>query len=141
MKTVVGILCLGVGVLYLGQVISVANFGLAQRFGLQETSDHTDPLFSHLERWAARWDLWWLWTLPAAGVLMLTDHPWWPVAALVGGGAAVDTGGREAAKNIGLRQQGVRTGSPGQRRLAMGTFAYLIVSGGLTTAVGLHNIV
>ena len=107
MRVVVGILCLAAWLLYLGQIITVANFGLAQRLGLQETSDHADPLFSHVELWAARWDLWWLWTLPVAGILMLIDHSWWPYAAMIGGGAFVDAGGREAAKIFGLREQGV----------------------------------
>ena len=140
MRIVVGILCLAAWLLYVGQIISVANFGLAQRLGLQETSDHADPLFSHLELWVARWDLWWLWTLPAAGILMLIDHAWWPYAAMIGGGAFVDTGGREAAKVFGLRQQGVRTGSPGQHRLAMGVFMYFIAIGGLAIVIGLLEV-
>jgi hypothetical protein len=52
---------------------------------------------------------------------MLIGHPWWPYAAMIGGGAAVDTGGREAAKVLGLRRCGVRTGAAGEHWLAMGT--------------------
>lgn len=137
MRTVVGILCLFAWILYIGQVISVVDFGLAQRLGLQENPGNVDKLHSHLERWTARWDLWWLWTLPVAGVLMLIDHAWWPYAAMIGGGAFVDTGGREAAKLMGLRQHGVRVGSPLEWRLGMGTFTYFMVAGGLAIIAGL----
>ena len=140
MRIFVGILGLAAWILYVGQIISVANFGLAQRLGLQESSDSADPLSGHLELWAARWDLWWLWTLPAAGILMLLDHPWWPYAAMIGGGAFVDTGGREAAKNLGLRQQSVRIGSRGQQWLAMSVYIYFIVTGGLAIAASLIEI-
>ncbi len=140
MRVIVGILCLFAWLLYLGQLISVANFGLAQRLGLQESSAHADALSSHLELWAARWDLVWLWTLPAAGILMLIDHGWWPYAAMIGGGAFVDAGGREAAKVLGLRGQGVRVGSQREQRLIFGAFLCLIVIGGLAIGTGLFAV-
>jgi hypothetical protein len=140
MRIAVGILCSAAWILYIGQAISVLNFRKAQRLGLQESQDHTDPVHRRLESWAARWDLLWLWTLPVAGILMLIDHAWWPWAAMIGGGAFVDTGGREAAKVIGLRREGVRIGSPGQRRLATATYAYLISTGLMAIVIGLLEI-
>jgi len=140
-RTVVGILCLVGWLLYVGQFISVANFSLAQRLGLQESSDHADPLLSHLELWAARWDLLWLWTLPVAGILMLINHGLWPYAAMIGGGAFVDAGGREAVKLLGLRGQGVRTGSQSEHRLAMGVFVFLVAIGCLSIGVGLLEVI
>ena len=137
MRTLVGILCSALWLLYIGQIISVVNFGLAQKLGLQESPDNADPVFSHLELWAARWDLWWLWTLPTAGILMLINHPWWPYAAMIGGATYVDTGGRETAKVLGLRQQGVRTGSPREHRLVISTFALFLGIGGLAIVTGM----
>ena len=99
----------------------MANVCHAQCLGLQEKPEHADPLFSELEVWAARWGLLWFWTLPVSGMLMLIGHPLWSYAAMIGGGVAVDTGGREAAKVLGLRRWGVRTGSAGDYWLAMGT--------------------
>lgn len=138
MRIVVGLLSLPLWFLYVGQIISVVDFGVAQRLGLQEKPDHVDPVHSRLELWTARWDVCWLWTLPVAGILILINHPWWPGAAMIGGAAFVDAGGREAAKNLGLRGQGVRTGSPAERRLLMATCGYLLVTGGLAIAAGLN---
>lgn len=140
MRFFVGILCSAGWLLYVGQIISVVDFGLAQRLGLQEAQEHTDPLSSHLELWTARWDLLWLWTLPLAGVLMLLDHFLWPYAALVAGGTFVDAGGREAAKVLGLKNQGVRIGSPGQYRVAMSAYVYLTTSGVLAIVLGLLEL-
>ena len=126
--------------LYVGQVISVVNFPLAQRLGLQESPENADPLVRPVELWAARWDLVWLWTLPAAGILMLMNHAFWPYAAMIGGGAYVDAGGREGAKILGLREHGVRTGSDGEHRLAMAVFAYLIAIGLLSIGIGLLEV-
>lgn len=141
MRLLVGILCSALWLLYIGQLISTANFALAQRLGLQERPDNADSLVGGLELWAARWDLLWLWTLPAAGILMLIDHAWWPYAALIGGGAYIDTGGREGAKVLGLRQQGVRTGTPSEHRLAMGVFALLIAIGALAIVTALFTMI
>ena len=141
MRIAVGILCLALWLVYLGQAISVVNLRLAQRLGLQEKPEGVDALFVTLEQWVARWDLWWLWTLPAAGILMLVDHPWWPYAAMIGGGAHVDTGGREAAKMLGLRQQSVRIGTRGEQQTAMIVFAAFIAIGSLAIAVGLVEVI
>jgi len=90
------------GFLYAGQVVSVVNLGLAQRLGLQERPDHVDLLPTSLEVWTARWDLLTLLGLPVDGILMLLDHSWWPYMAMIGGGLAADTGGREIVKYLGL---------------------------------------
>lgn len=140
MRVVVAILCLVGWLLYVGQLISALNFSLAQRLGLQESPDSADLLLSHVEVWAARWDLVWLWTLPMAGILMLINHWLWPYAALIGGGAFVDAGGREAAKILGLRGHGVHTGSQSEHRLAMGVFAYLIAIGALSIVIGMLGV-
>ena len=140
MRVVVAICCLAAWFLYIGQFVSVIDFKLAQRLGLQENPATTDPIVQPLEMWVARWDLCWLWTLPAAGILMLIDHAWWPFAAMLGGGAFVDTGGREAAKGFGLRQHGVSTGSPRENRLATFVFVYFIAVGILAIVTGLLEV-
>lgn len=141
MRGFVGTLCLMSWLLYVGQIISVANFSLAQRLGLQESPDHADPLASRLEVWTARWDILSLWTLPVAGILMLIDHWLWPYAAMLGGGVFVDAGGREAAKVFGLRDQGVRTGSQREIRLAMAAYIYLVAVGCLAIGTGLLEVI
>lgn len=116
------------------QLISTVDFRLAQRLGLQERREETEPLYSHLELNTARWDLAVLWTLVLAGILMLMDHAWWPWTALIAGGIYVDTGGREMAKLAGLAAEGIKVGSPTERQFGL---AFLALLG----AVGLALIV
>ncbi|MGI9659571.1 MAG: hypothetical protein ACR2OD_11730 [Gaiellaceae bacterium] len=101
---------------FVGQLISVVDFELAQRLGLQEKSDHAGALFSRLEQNTARWDIAVLWTLVPVAVLMLVDHSWWPWLALATGGMHVDAGGRELAKFYGLRADGVAVGTQSEQR-------------------------
>jgi hypothetical protein len=137
-----GIVCVLFGLICIvGQLISVINFGLAQKIGLQEKDDATDPLYRQLELNTARWDLVVLWTLPAAGVLMLVDHAWWPYLALVAGGVCVDTGGRETAKVLGLGKQGVKTGSRKETRLFFTFLGAMLLIGVWCIAIGLASLI
>ena len=140
MNLVIGILCVLMSVFYVGQLISVLNFPLAQRLGLQESADEVDAIFAGLELGTAKWDLFVLWVLPVAGVLMLIGHSLWPAAALVGGALHIDTGGREAFKWLGLREAGIRLGSAGQQRLYVGTLVVFIVVGGLAVSTAVIEL-
>ena len=137
MRIVVGLLFLLLWAIYAGQLVSVTDLTRAQRWGLQEQPGNVDPLFTRLEVWTARWDLATLWTLPVAGVLMVADHSWWPYVAMIGGAVFVDTGGREAAKVLALRESGVRWGSASERRLIGITYAAFAIIGLLAVATGL----
>ena len=141
MRIAVGVLALVPGLLYVGQVISVANLELAQRLGLQEKPGHADPLLIRLEQWTARWDLLWIWTLPVAGILMLIDHAWWPYVAMIGGAALVDTAGREGAKWLGLRAHGLDLGSSSERRTYVSALVVMLIAGALAIAAGLVEVV
>lgn len=126
---------------FLGQLVSSVDFQLAQRLGLQERDEETGPLYRRLELNTARWDLFVLWTLPLAGVLMLVGHAWWPYAALVARGVHVDAGGRETAKVLGLRAQGVRIGSAREVRLALVLLPLLTVVGAALVVYSLTVLV
>ena len=117
------------GFLLLGQIISSVNFSLAQRLGLQENPDETDPLLQRAERYTAYWDLLTLVWMPAAGVLMLINHPLWPMIALVGGAIYFDTAGREAAKILSFKHGGIKIGSPTQHRLFFVTYFVMAILG------------
>jgi hypothetical protein len=124
------ILALLVGGLgFIGQLVSSLDFKLAQRLGLQERDEATEPIYRRLERNTARWDSLVLWTIPVAAILMLVGHPLWPYAALVGGAVAFDTGGREIAKILGLRAKGVRTGDRCEARIGFGYLALMSLVG------------
>ncbi len=130
MQATLGIICIVLGMVgWGGQLVSAVAFRRAQRWKLQEKNEHTDPLFRTAELHAARWDALVLWTLIAAGVLMVVDHAMWPLAALVAGGIHLDAGGREAAKHIAFRKQSVRVGAPVNIKLAYGTFLVLALIG------------
>ncbi len=105
---------------------------------MQEKRDTTDPLYWRLERNTAIWDLLVNWTLPVAGVLMLLDHSWWPFVALVAGGVYADQGGREIAKVVGLRSEGVRVGTEGGVRFAL---AFLSLWAALGLFVGIYALI
>lgn len=130
LQYIVGVAWITAGsLLYAGQVISVLNFPLAQRLGLQESPDAADPLSSRLELMTARCDIVLLWMPPAAGLLVLLDHVWWPPAYLLAGGICMDTGGREWAKIQGLTAHGVQIGSAREARVLKATYGFFIVSG------------
>ncbi len=138
LETLIGLLWVTVGLLlYVGQVISVVNFPLAQRLGLQEDPEAADPLSSRLDLMTARWDIVLLWLPPLAGLLMLLDHRWWPAAGLIAGGIYVETGGREWAKVAGLNAQGVPAGSAKEQAIMKVTYGSFIITGVAAIAVAL----
>ncbi len=110
------------GLLYLGQLISSVNFPLAQKLGLQENPNEADRLLQRAERYVAYWDLITLLWLPLAGILMVIDYLNWPLFALFGGAIYFDTAGREAAKNLSFKHEGIRIGAEKQRRLFFSTY-------------------
>lgn len=121
-----GLLIAG-GALYIAQVISSVNFELAQRLGIQENPEDTDPILQRSERYTAYWDLVTLGWLPLAGILMIIDHEWWPIVSLIGGAIYLDTSGREAAKNISFRHEGIKTGTDKQQRVFFASYIVMAV--------------
>ena len=115
------VLILG-GALYLAQVISAVNFPLAQRLGIQEAPGSTDTVVQRAEQYTAYWDLVAIGWLPLAGLLLVIDHDWWPIVALVGGAVYLDTAGREAIKHLVFRHEGYRVGTESQQRLFFASF-------------------
>ena len=137
-----GIIALVIGLLgFAGQAVSGASFPLAQRLGLQEQDADTDPLFRQLELKTAHWDLFVLWTLPLAGILMFAGHAWWPYLALIAGAVQVDAAGREAAKWRGLRAHGVKVGNKKERRLYLSFLWVTGVVGLWIIGYALHDLV
>ena len=128
MQAVIGwiILILG-GALYLAQVISSVNFRLAQRMGIQEKPEETDALVQRSERYTAYWDLVTLGCLPLAGALMIANHGWWPILALIGGAIYLDAAGREAMKNLGFRHEGIRAGTEKQQKVFFASYLAMAV--------------
>lgn len=121
-----GLLILG-GTLYIAQIISSVNFQLAQRLGIQENPEFTDKITQRSERYVAYWDLVTLCWLPLGGILMIINHEWWPIMSLIGGAIYLDTSGREAAKNISFRHEGIKVGTERQRKLFFSSYIAMAI--------------
>ena len=126
----IGWTCLIPGaLLYIAQLISSIDFKLAQQLGIQENPEETDSILQTAERYTAWWDLVTLGWLPLAGLLMILESPCWPVVGLVGGAIYFDTSGREAAKIISLRKEGIRLGTDQQQKIFMGSYVVMAMMG------------
>lgn len=117
------------GLLYVAQVISSVDFRLAQQLGIQESPEETDSILQTAERYTALWDLVTLGWLPLAGLLMILDSPYWPLVGLVGGAIYLDTSGREAAKIISFRKEGVRLGPEQQQKIFFASYIVMAFMG------------
>ncbi len=115
------------GLLFVGQLVSSLNFGLAQKLGFQENPEFADAILQRSEQYTAYWDIVTLGWFPLAGILMITNHDWWQIISLIGASIYFDTSGREAAKILCFRHEGFRTGTTNQQRLFFAT--YLIMAG------------
>ena len=127
--------------LYIAQIISSINFDLAQRLGIQESAEHADPLFQRAERYTAYWDLVTLIWLPLAGALMIINHQWWPVISLIGGAIYLDTAGREAAKNISFRHEGIKTGTIKQQKIFFASYIVMLVLAVLVITYSISHLI
>ena len=114
------------GGLYFAQVISSINFPLAQRLGIQEKPETSSTLLQRSERYTAYWDLLTLLWLPVAGILMVVNHSWWPIIALIGGAIYFDSAGREAVKNLSFRHEGIKMGTAKEQQIFF--VAYLVMA-------------
>ena len=115
------------GILFFGQLISSVNFSFAQKLGLQEDPNQSDPLLQRAERYTAYWDLITLVWLPVSGVLMVLNSSAWPILSFFAGAIYFDTAGREAAKILSFKHEGIRLGSPKQQRFFFATYIVMAV--------------
>jgi hypothetical protein len=129
------------GGLYIAQIISSINFPLAQRLGIQEKAETSDPLLQRAERYTAYWDLITLLWFPIAGFLMVTNHDWWPIITLVGGGIYLDTAGREAAKNLSFRHEGINVGTAKEQRVYFLSYIAMAVIAIIAIAFSIYQLI
>lgn len=134
MQLMWGMVVLALSALCWGGQALVCFFPAAgAKLGLCEAETDVEPVFWADIRGEAYWDLLSLWTLVAAGVLLIIDHDAWRYFGLFGGGAYVYFAGRGVFTRVAMRRRGFRIGSPGSVQLGLG---FLIVWGlvGLLTA-------
>ncbi len=141
MQSVIGwLLLIFPGVLFVGQLISSVNFGLAQKLGLQEKPETADAILQRAERYAAYWDLVTLAWLPISGLLMIVNYPIWPYVALIGGAIYLDASGREAAKNMSFRHEGINTGTRLEQKLFFSTYIIMAIIAVVAIAYSLNKL-
>lgn len=117
------------GILFTAQLISSINFRLAQRLRIQEEPSQTDPIVQRAERYVAYWDLPTLVWMPISGVLMLMESPTWPIVGLFAAAIYIDASGREAAKILAFKREGLRLGSAKQHHFFLSTYLIMAVLG------------
>lgn len=128
------------GILYVGQLISSLNFELAQKLGLQEKPETADTILQRAERYTAYWDLVTLVWLPLSGILMIINHPFWPYASLIGGAIYFDASGREAAKFLSFKHEGINTGTTKEQKLFLATYIIMAIVAVIAIVTSLDNL-
>ena len=111
---------------WLGQVINASSPTLAARLGLDAPESDVDPIFFVDGRGEAIWDALILWTLPAAGILLILNSPYWAYFGLVGGGIYLYFAGRGIVVRLLMQRRGIRIGEPGTLKVA---YAFLSLWG------------
>ena len=109
MDTTLGVVLIVFGLLaWAGQTFSYLAPSAAQRIGLVEAEDEVEPVYWADIRGEALWDVFTLWTLPVAGVLLLLDHEAWPYFGLVAGGTYLYFAGRGILTRLEMQRRGFR---------------------------------
>lgn len=124
-------------VAWLGQLICAAAPKLGVRLGLGEAESDIDPVFYIDGRGEAMWDAMILWLFPLAGVLLLIQHPSWPIFAVLGGGVYLYFSGRGLIVRIMMQRSGIRIGSPGNIKVAYLFLILWAVAAVVTISMGI----
>ena len=128
------------GMLFIGQLISSLNFKLAQRLGLQEKPETADAILQRAERYTAYWVLITLVWLPLSGILMVINHPLWTYVSLIGGAIYFDASGREAAKVLSFKHEGIDTGTIKEQKLFFATYIIMAIVAVIVITASLDNL-
>ncbi len=94
-----------------GQAISSVAPVRAAQWSLTESEESVEPVYYADIRGEATWDTLSLWTLLAAGVLLMADRSSWAYLGLVGGGMYAYFAGRGIFTRLAMQRRGFRIGS------------------------------
>ena len=120
MVLAIGILILVLGLIaWVGQTLAFLVPSVAMKLGVLEPESEVDPTLHIMEAKAEGLvDLLLTWTLPAAALLMILNHPLWPYLGLFGGGVFLYFSGLIILSRVFLKRAGKRVGSPASERAA-----------------------
>jgi len=109
---------------WVGQAISWLAPVPAAQWSLTEGEESVEPVHYADIRGEAVWDTLSLWTMLAAGVLLVADNSSWAYFGLVGGGMYTYFAGRGVFTRLAMQRRGYRIGrtsAPGTRSYSSGT--------------------
>ena len=111
--SIIGVLAVIFGLIcWLGQSLAVLHLPTAVKFGVFEPEKDVDKGMWLIERFSMGiMDILLLWTLPAAGLLMVLQNPYWMIIALISGGIYIYFPGEFILTRIILKKHGLKIGS------------------------------
>ena len=113
-----GLVLIMLGLLaWLGQAIAWFAPGTAESLTLTESEDDVEGAYYADIRGEALWDTLTLWTMVAAGGLLVADHYAWAYFGLLSGGMYLYFGGRGILARAAMERRGLQIGSPQNVRL------------------------
>lgn len=124
-----------------GQTITLVAPGTAARWNLAEAEDTVEPVYWADIRGEALWDVCTLWTMLAAGILLVLELPAWTYFGLVGGGIYIYFAGRGLLTRLELKRRGFRIGDPANVRLGMVMLGVWGTAGVITVIAALAELV
>jgi hypothetical protein len=136
-----GIIILALGLLaWGGQALSWFVPATAERLGLTEAETAVEPAFWADGRGEALWDILSLWTMAAAGILLVIGDPAWAYLGLIAGGMYVYFGGRGILTRRELIRGGFRVGAPSSVRLGLMMLGVWGVVGAITMVASVAEL-
>ncbi len=127
---VLGLIC------WIGQTLVVFAPKTAVTLGLLEPPDEMDATMLLYERFnQGIMDVLLAWMLPAAALLMLLDHRWWPLLGLAGGSVYIYFAGMFMITRVVLKRHGLSVGRPSSVAVAHVLGTLWILSGLTMTAL------
>lgn len=123
-----------------GQAISWLKPDLAVKWTLMEAEDDVEPTYWADIRGESAWDVFTLWTMVVAGILLIIDNSAWPYFGLVGGGMYVYFGGRGILTRLAMQRRGLRIGAPSSVRVGLIFLAIWGVMGVLTIVASIAEL-
>jgi hypothetical protein len=109
-----------------GQVLAWFAPVKAAQLTVTEAEADVEPTYWADIRGEALWDMLTLWTMVAAGALLVADHSAWAYFGLVGGGMYAYFAGRGISTRLAMQRRGLRIGSPESVRIG---FIFLAIWG------------
>ncbi len=95
---------------WIGQTIIALSPKVAAKIKITEPESNVDSTYFKDMHGEAIWDAMILWTLPAAGVLLIINDGLWPYFGLIGGGIYLYFAGRGIVSRMIMQRHGINLG-------------------------------